>query len=272
MQSDPKQRGLVRFVQEEVTDKLQLGQGLRHLSQAHPEPSADASSDASQTPKTKPAKGKKKPEKPAGEGGEVSEEERQAEAMREWFPVAEPQPVPDYKLEMCSIMARLRRLPEGGGHTQPARGGWLANGRSLALVASMLACGGRSRDGVAVLSERTLRAAATAASGQEARENTGLMAWPSAETAGGWWRASAGRWTSPDEATWLVGSGGYSGGGWMAWCPKLQLGVGIALTGDFPSETDPAHPLRELSRTIMLAAEAAADEAAAKEAADAAAE
>ena len=90
------------------------------------------------------------------------------------------------------------------------------------------------------------------------------------KTTGGWAAAahlgggtSGGEEQQQGKSIGLVGSAGCSGG-WLAWSPSLQLGVGVAASGEFPESMggDPAHPMRLLAQAVLESAEAAAAAAA----------
>lgn len=301
---DPHKRTLAVFVQEELSNKLQLGGGLRHASSVHP---ADSQPDTDQRVPAQSAS-RNKDDTASGSSGKLeakaakpavpkSQEEWQAAAeaaARSWFPLVDLTltEVPAYKLELCAAVAAVR-----GWHTElpptprPARGGWLANGRSLALIASMLAHGGRSTDGVVVIRKETLSRAERllterhrdkdTARSTESRSEAGsehpqqLMGMPSTKTMGGWVttavghdRSRAGLHPNGSDAL-LVGSAGFNGG-FFAWSASLGLGVGVAAAGEFPHcmADDSSHPMRLLANAILAAAEEAAEQHAASTAAE----
>ena len=303
---DPHKRTLAVFVQEELSNKLQLGGGLRHASSVQP---ADSQPDTDPLVPAQSA-GRNKDDTASGSSGKVKAKAKAAKptvpksqvewqaaaeaAARSWFPVVDLTltEVPAYKLEVCAALAAVR-----GWHTAlpltppPARGGWLANGRSLALIASMLAHGGRSTDGVLVIRKETLSRAErvltqrqrdtdTARPTELHRENGSdqrqqLMGMPSTKTTGGWVTTAVGHeqsraGLSPNgsDARLLVGSAGFTGG-FFAWSAPLGLGVGVAAAGEFPHcmVDDPTHPMRWLANAILAAAEEAAGQHAASTAA-----
>ncbi len=278
---DPHKRTLGAFIQEELGNKLQLGGGLRHASsvqKADSQPGKDKSLPAQAGKDEKSSDNGTKLETPSAKHGiPKSEAEWEAAveaAARIWYPLVDPTltEVPAYKLELCAAVAGMRgwdtALP---AKPRPARGGWLANGRSLALIAATLARGGRTADGVSVIRKEALSRAegllkdSDVATSERNRERQ-LMGLASAKTVGGWDAAAI----APDprvsergteEERLLVGSAGFQGG-FLAWSASLELGVGVATAGEFPHcmADDPSHPMRLLANAILAAAQSAAEQ------------
>lgn len=187
-------------------------------------------------------------------------------AARSWYPLVDPTltEVPAYKLELCAAVAGMRgwdtALP---AKPRPARGGWLANGRSLALIAATLARGGRTTDGVLVIRKEALSRAERLLDRDVAaseRHRQQLMGIASTKTVGGWDAATIGGDLQEEERL-LVGSAGFKGG-FFAWSASLELGVGVAVAGEFPHcmADDPCHPMRLLANAVLEAAETAAEQ------------
>lgn len=276
---DPHKRSLGAFIQEELGNKLQLGGGLRHASPVQRSAAGGLPNTEGRTKdiNSSPTGGKSRKQKDAKSAAPKSEAEWQAAAKaaaRSWYPLVDSAltAVPTYKLDLCATAAAVWRWDTSLPSTpRPARGGWLANGRSLALVASLLARGGRSKDGVLVIRKETLRRAGTMCTGSiraepstvsEARRQQ-IMGSLGTKTVGGWVAAPIdtgvhGATEQPEDRL-LVGSAGFNGG-FFAWSESLQLGVGVATAGEFPHcmADDPAHPLRLLANAILTAAETVA--------------
>ena len=316
---DPLKRSLGVFVQEEISDKLQLGGGLRHASSVAQATATAAAGAAGAAAADGKGEGKatkqKQAAKPAAAAAAAAtpktEEEWQAAmeaAARAWYPLVDSElsEVPSYKLELCAAVAAIRgwstaaeapttTTPTPTRTPRPARGGWLANGRSLGVLASVLAQEGRTADGLLLIRKETLRQATSlmttttstaakrddadtaAADGDgdgdgasEQQPPQQLMGRACEKTTGGWAAAahlgggtSGGGEQQQGKSIGLVGSAGCSGG-WLAWSPSLQLGVGVAASGEFPESMggDPAHPMRLLAQAVLESAEAAAAAAA----------